>query len=100
MTGRFVDEAVSPHFAQKWSTQWAPSIERRAPMRVVGRVEFRDRRWFVAETLYAPLADDGETPDVLMIVVCYHAVDGADVNSHAIAERLIDEINSRNRARS
>jgi hypothetical protein len=30
-----------------------------------------------------------------MVIVYYHAVDGADVNSRAIAERLIDEINSR-----
>jgi hypothetical protein len=69
-------------------------------MRWLGRIEFRERRWFVGETFTAPLADDGETPNMLMVVVFYHAVDGADVNSRAIGERLIDEINSRIRASS
>jgi hypothetical protein len=100
MTGLFIDEVVSTHFAQKWAVQWTPAIEHRTAMRCVARVEFRERRWFVAETLYAPLADDGETPNVLMVVVHYHAVDAADHNSRAIAERLIDEINSRTRANS
>lgn len=95
MTGRFIDEAVSPHFAQKWAAQWTPTIELRTPMRGVARAEFAERRWFVVEALYAPLANDGETPDILMVIVYYHAADGADVNSRAIAERLIDEINSR-----
>jgi len=91
MTGRFVDEAVPARFAEKWSALWRPAIETRAPFRTAGRAEFRDRRSYVAETLYAPLADDGETVDALMIVSFYHLHD-EDASPTAIANRLIGEI--------
>jgi hypothetical protein len=100
MTGRFIDEAVSAHFAEKWAGQWLPTIERRAPARAVARVEFLNKRWFVAETLYAPLADDGETPNILMIVAHYHGVDGADSNSGSLAARQMDELNGHARVTS
>ena len=97
MTGRFIDEAVPPPFAEKWSALWQPAIETRAPFRTAGRVEFRERRSYVAETLYAPLAEDGETVDTLMIVNFYHLHEEAGAPS-AIAGRLIAEIDVRNAA--
>lgn len=72
MTGRFIDEAVPAHFAEKWCALWRPAIETRAPIRSLGRVEFRDRRHTIAEALYAPLADDGENPDTIMIAMFHH----------------------------
>lgn len=97
MTGLFVDEAVPLRFAEKWSATWGPAIETRSPFRVVGRVEFRDRRSTVSETLIAPLADDGEAPDVLMVAVYYHFFDAAEP-AQAIAAQLIGELGEREAA--
>lgn len=94
MTGRFIDEAVSTHFAQKWSSQWQPAIDARKPMRAAGRVEFAGRRWYVAESLYAPLASDGETPDMLMVVVWYYSVDTADGARNELAAPLMAQIDA------
>lgn len=95
MTGRFIDEAVPAHFAQKWSTQWSPAIAERRFVRTVGRVEFAGRRWYVAESAFAPLATDGEKPDVLMVVAYYHATDSGDATSREVATRLLAELASR-----
>jgi hypothetical protein len=92
MTGRFVDEALPAHFAEKWTTVWRPAIDSRAPVRSVGRVEYGARRWCVAEALYAPLADDGATPDVLMIAVHYHVCAENGAQPSAIAARLTGEL--------
>ncbi|MDZ4867310.1 MAG: hypothetical protein SGI91_08330 [Alphaproteobacteria bacterium] len=94
MTGRFIDEAVPAHFAQKWSSQWLPAIDERKPMRAVGRVEFAGRRWYVAESLYAPLAFDGETPDMLMVAAYYHSVDTADGATSDVAASLAAQVNA------
>jgi hypothetical protein len=95
MTGRFLDEAVPGHFAQKWSTQWLPAIVERRVMRGVGRVEFAGRRWYVAESAFCPLASDGETPDILMVLAYYHGLDGGDAASRDVATRLVAELEQR-----
>lgn len=95
LTGRFLDEAVPGHYAQKWSAQWLPAIVERRFMRGVGRVEFAGRRWYVAESAYAPLASDGETPDVLMVIAYYHAIDSDDAASRELAARLLSELTPR-----
>lgn len=94
ITGRFVDEVLPAHFAQKWATQWMPAVDGRKPRRAAGRVEYAERHWYVAESLYAPLAEDGETPDILMVVACYHAIDKGDGPSRDIAARLKAEIDA------
>ncbi len=95
MTGRLIDEAVPAHFAQKWSAQWSPAIAERRFTRTVGRVEFAGRRWYVAESAFAPLSSDGETPDVLMVLAYYHAADSGDASSREVATRLLAELESR-----
>ncbi len=92
MTGRFVDEAVPERFAKKWATHWQPSIDQRAPLRAVARVEFAERRWYVSEALHAPLAQDGETPDVLMVAAYFHSSEGFEGRSREMAERLQREL--------
>lgn len=97
MTGRFIDEAVPPRFAEKWCALWGQAVEARGPIRTAARVEFRERRSTVAETFYAPLADDGETPDVLMVANFHHLYDDAEP-PHAIAAQLIRELEARKAA--
>jgi hypothetical protein len=95
MTGRFVDQAVPERFATKWATHWQPAIDHRAPLRAVARVEFAERRWYVSEALHAPLAQDGETPDVLMIAAYFHSTEGFEGRSRDMAERLQRELTER-----
>ena len=89
-TGQFLDEAVPRDFAEKWAATWRPSISARSVARLVARVEFPNRRCYVAETLNAPLAEDGENPDVFMTATYFHARDDrgprADIAAHLIAE--------------
>jgi len=91
-TGQLVDEAVPTKFAEKWASLWLPTIASRAPSRHVGRQEFRERRCFIFETFSAPLADDGETPDILMIASYYHLLDETEAQASAIAARLVREL--------
>jgi hypothetical protein len=90
-TGRFLDETVPPDFAEKWAATWRPAISGRCPMRLIARVEFPNRRYYVSETLNAPLAEDGESPDIFMTATYFHARD--DLGARAdIATQLIAEL--------
>lgn len=95
ITGRFIDEVVPEHFDTKWTAQWMPAIDGRRLRRAAGRVEYAERRWYVAESLYAPLAEDGETPGILMVVAFYHAIDKSDgAPTTDLAGRLAAEIDA------
>ena len=92
MTGRFIDEAVPPPFAEKWTSLMSQAILRRAPTRSLSRTEYRDRRGYLVEALYAPLADDGETPDRLLVACYYHCYQGAADKLSNVAEQLLREV--------
>lgn len=92
MTGQFIDEAVPRKFAEKWSEPWAQVVETRQPMRSVARVEFRERNYYISESLCAPLAVDGEHPDGLMLGVYYHVSDGDPATQSEIASRLVGDL--------
>jgi len=90
-TGRFLDEVVSRDFAEKWAATWRPSISARCPNRIIARVTFDNHRCFVSETLNAPLADDGENPDVFMTATYFHSRD--DLGARAdLATQLVAEL--------
>jgi hypothetical protein len=90
-TGRFIDEAVPHEFAAKWGALWSIAIDNRAPIRTVGRIEFPNRHYYMGEALYAPLASDGESPDMVMTVVYFHARNGAGDDLAAQLARELDE---------
>jgi hypothetical protein len=94
-TGHFIDEAVPTRFAEKWAALWQPTINARTPTRTVGRVEFPNRRYYVSEALFAPLADDGETPDILMIAAYFHAPGHSVTRGDPIAAQLMNELGER-----
>lgn len=91
-TGRYLEEIVPPKFAEKWFALWLPIIEERAPTRTVGRVEYADRQYFLSEAFRAPLSNDGETVDNLMLVDYFHFAHGGDAISGAIADHLNGEL--------
>jgi hypothetical protein len=92
MTGRFIDEAVPAKFSEKWSMPWIQAIESRRVLRTVGRVEYRDRAYYISETLCAPLATDGEHPDILMVAVYYHVADGNVASDTTVAQCLTRDL--------
>jgi hypothetical protein len=94
ITGRFIDEAVPAKFAEKWSMPWRGVVETRQPMRSFGRVEFREKNYYLAETLHAPLAADGESPDRLMIVAYYHVIATEAGTLSPVARQLTSELES------
>jgi hypothetical protein len=95
MTGLFLDDALPKRFADKWIALLRPALEFRAPTRTVGRVEFDNRDFYVSETLRAPLAEDGETPDVMMQVSFFHLTKGEDSQANGIAAQLLTEVGDR-----
>jgi hypothetical protein len=94
MTGKFIDEAVPKKFSDKWSGPWLQSIETLAARRTVGRVEFRERSYYISESLCAPLASDGETPDGLLLGVYYHLSDGDPSSAGAVASKLASDLDA------
>lgn len=95
MTGQFLDEAVPKRFAEKWIALLRPALDFRVPTRTVGRVEFEGRGFYVSETLRAPLAEDGETPDVMMQISFFHLTKGDDLPGKSIADQLMAEVGDR-----
>lgn len=95
MTGLFLDDAVPKRFADKWIALLRPALDFRTPTRTVGRVEFENRNFYVSETLRAPLAEDGETPDVMMQVSFFHLTKDEHSQSNGIAAQLLTEVGDR-----
>jgi hypothetical protein len=92
MTGRFIDDAVpSPHL-ERWTSMLSRALHLRAPIRAASRMEYRDQRRYLVEALVAPLADDGETPDRLLVACYYHLHKNLDENPDEIAGQLIKEL--------
>lgn len=95
LTGLFLDEALPKRFADKWIALLRPALDFRVPTRTVGRVEFEGRGFYVSETLRAPLAEDGETADVLMQISFFHMTKGEDLYAKRIADQLLAELGDR-----
>jgi hypothetical protein len=91
VTGRFLDEIAPPRFAQKWVALWLPAMENRVPTRTVGRVEYADRKFYLSEAFRAPLSEDGETVDTLMLVDYFHYVRGG-AGDDDLVEHLNQEL--------
>lgn len=92
MSGHFVEEVVPQHFVQKWTILWDASLDARVPLRTLGRLEFNDRRFCLVESLVAPLAHDGETPDALVTAVYFHMLDDPRSHQANIALQLKEEL--------
>lgn len=90
-----LDEAVPKRSVDKWVALWTPALEACVPTRTVGRAEFAEQRFCVSETFHAPLADDSETPDVLMLVSYFHFINDEGERAKDLADRLMAEVGDR-----
>ncbi len=66
--GDVIDEVVPEPFRTRWHRIAQLSLDRRAPMRCHGVVQFANMTYYNSETFQAPLANDGEAPDSILFV--------------------------------
>jgi hypothetical protein len=92
MTGKFIDEMVPPEFAEKWASLWGGAVETRRVQRSVGRVKFGGKPYYVAESLFGPLATDGEHPDGVLVATYFHLAQSDQPEQSAISRSLLSEI--------
>ena len=92
MTGKFVDDVVPAEFAQKWASLWGGAVETRRVQRSVGRVKFGGKHYYVAESLFAPLATDGDIPDGVLVGTYFHLAQNDQPEQSAISRSLLSEI--------
>ena len=92
MTGKFVDDVVPAEFAEKWASLWGGAVETRRVQRSVGRVKFGGKHYYVAESLFAPLATDGDIPDGVLVGTYFHLAQNDQPEQSAISRSLLSEI--------
>jgi len=69
MTGKFLDECLSEPFRSRWEATLKVPLLAGSAVRSIGRVEFRDQSYLMAETFYGPMGADIAAPDAMLIVV-------------------------------
>jgi hypothetical protein len=92
VTGKFVDEAVPPHFVERWTSLYESAIGPRAPMRVASRTAFRDQLYLIGEGLVLPLSDDGQVPSGVLVVLFHYGSDAHDVARQTLFASLTQEL--------
>ena len=91
LTGQYIDEAVSPYFVDRWTTIFMASVSARAPVRLLGRTEFRDQHYLVNETLLLPLSQDGETPSGVLYAIFHYSSNEVNTRRVQVYEALSEE---------
>lgn len=66
-TGKFVDEAIVPPYAERWSSAFDAAIRAGGPCRLAGRVEYKQIHHVSAELVLAPMGER-ETVDSILAV--------------------------------
>jgi len=69
MTGTFLDESLTEPFRSRWEAALSVPLLAQCASRSIGRVEFRDQTYLVAETFYGPMGADIASPDSMLVVV-------------------------------
>jgi len=91
LTGQYIDEAVSPYFTERWNAIFMAPINARSPLRGVGRTEFRNQQYLVAETLLLPLSKDGETPAGVLYCIFHYSSNEVNARRVQVYEALSEE---------
>jgi hypothetical protein len=91
LTGRFVDELVSPYFAERWASIFMAPVNARAPVRGVSHTEFRNQLYLVGEILLLPLSDNGETASGVLYAVFHYSSNEVNARRAQVYEALTEE---------
>lgn len=66
--GGFVDESAPYPACERWPALMMLALDIGGPVRITGRVDFRQQTYLVSEVLMAPLGVNPEIPDAIFIV--------------------------------
>jgi hypothetical protein len=91
LTGQYIDEAVSPYFAERWATIFMAPVKARAPVRGVSRTEFRDQLYLVGESVLLPLSEDGETASGVLYAVFHYSSNEVNARRAQVYAALVEE---------
>ena len=92
LTGKFIDESLPKAIAEKWSSLLSIAAETRRATRSAGQVEVGGKNQYVFEKFCAPLADDGEHPDRLLIATYFHIWRSTEIEREDHTQTLLNEI--------
>ena len=70
-TGRTFDEIYAPEVAERMAEAYSAPVDRRRPVRVLGRGTRLDRTQTRYEAVYMPLASDGERVDMVLAGIVF-----------------------------
>lgn len=71
-TGKYYDELYGPEVLAQTEASFRWLIEHKAPLRASGEAFYPDRNFYRYEVLNLPLADDGETVDMVLGELIFH----------------------------
>jgi len=91
LTGQYIDEAVSPYFAERWTTIFMEPLNARAPLRGLSRTEFRDQLYLVGESLLLPLSEDGTTASGLLYAIFHYSSNEVNARRAQVYAALAEE---------
>jgi hypothetical protein len=77
ITGKFVEDAVTPEFIDRIVSNMRTVVEQRAPLYDRFPMPHPKREFIDSERIYFPLASDGEAVDMILIVNGYPGDDAA-----------------------
>lgn len=69
-TGRWLDEAIEVPHRDNFLDMYERAVTTRAPICEKLTAEHMQRKYLLYERLLLPMADDGETPDILVGLIC------------------------------
>ncbi|GAB4356818.1 MAG: hypothetical protein Kow00114_07960 [Kiloniellaceae bacterium] len=78
LTGFYLEEAVVPELLARVQANMTKAVETRQPVFDSFPIPHPDRNFIVAQRMYFPLAADGETVDMLLVL---HGYDGQQVKA-------------------
>ncbi len=67
-TGKFIDEAIVSPFCERWCAAMDAALMAGGPIRVTGRVEYRQRDHLVMELMLAPIGPRDESAEAVLVV--------------------------------
>ncbi|HEY1961365.1 MAG TPA: PAS domain-containing protein [Rhizomicrobium sp.] len=67
-TGKFVDEAVISPFRERWSAVLDSASEAGCPLRIFGRLEYRQQDYIAMEIMAAPLGSSAGPTEAILVI--------------------------------
>lgn len=77
LTGRLLQEAVSPVIARRWRSVYEVVVREAVPIRAVSRVAFESKNFLMAEFVVMPLSRDARPVDMFLASLAFWSQNSA-----------------------